>query len=290
MISVVIISKDEADLDDTLTSVTAQVSSLTEPGEIIVVDASSRRLDYIRERHKASVRWLDFTQPSGVRVTIPHQRNAGVRAACGDIIVFTDAGCLPCEKWLARLVALLREGENVAAGISADKREQGRYELTPEELVKDDYVRESPTLNLAFHRAVFDAVGDFDESFTYGSDVDFCWRVNDMGYRIRRVPDAIVKHDWGTPRRQRRRSYIYGKARAHLYLKHKRRRKFILKDDPVVVVYPLFILGLPLTLIFPLYPLLLLIPAWRNRSRGVVPTLVDHLLYGAGALAGVLGR
>ena len=55
--------------------------------------------------------------------------------------------------------------------------------------------------------------------------------------------------------------------------------------DPMCVVYPLFLLGLPLTLIFPFYPLLLLIPAWRYRSRGVggvVQVLVEHLLYGAG--------
>ena len=52
----------------------------------------------------------------------------------------------------------------------------------------------------------------------------------------------------------------------------------------MVVVYPVFLLGLPLTLIFPLYPALLLVPAWRNRPRGV-PVLVDHLVYGGGVLA-----
>lgn len=290
MISVVIISKDEADLDDTLTDVEYEVNSLEEPGEIVVVDASSGRLDYIRQRHEATVRWLDFQQPLGARVSIPHQRNAGVRAARGDIIVFTDAGCRPQEKWLVRLVEPLREEENVVAGVTEDCRGKGRYELLPRDLSKGDYVRESPTLNLAFRREVFDAVGGFDETFTYGSDIDFCWRLNDIGYRILRIPDAIVQHDWGTPRRQRRRSYTYGKARARLYRKHKARRRHVLRDDPIVVVYPLFLLGLPLTLICPLYPLLLLIPTWRNRERGAIQVLIDHLLYGAGALAEFVGR
>lgn len=290
MISVVIISKDEADLDETLTDVEREVSSLAEPGEVVVVDASGRRLDYIRQRHEAAVRWLDFQQPPGVRVSIPHQRNVGVRAASGDIIVFTDAACRPREKWLARLVAPLREDENVVAGLTEDLRGKGRYELLPKDLGKGDYLRESPTLNLAFRREVFDAVGGFDETFTYGSDIDFCWRLNDIGYRIRRVPDAVVGHDWGTPRRQRRRSYLYGKARARLYRKHKARRRHILRDDPIVVIYPLFLLGLPLTLVFPLYPLLLLIPAWRNRDRGAIQVLIDHLWYGAGALAELAGR
>ena len=290
MISVVIISKDEAELDETLGDVEVEVSSLAESAEIVVVDASSGRLDYIRQRHEAAVRWLDFRQPPGVRVSIPHQRNVGVRAAGGDIIVFIDAACRPREKWLARLIAPLRDEENVVAGITEDLRGKGRYELTAGDLNKAEYLRESPTLNLAFRREVFDAVGGFDETFSYGSDIDFCWRLTDIGYRIRRVPDAVIRHDWGTPRRQRRRSYLYGKARARLYRKHKARRRHILRDDPMVVVYPLFLLGLPLTFIFPLYPLLLLIPAWRNRHRGAIQVLIDHLWYGAGALAEVAGR
>ena len=167
---------------------------------------------------------------------------------------------------------------------------RGLYELPPEEILKVEYLRESPTLNFAFRREVFDAVGGFDETFAYGSDVDFCWRLIDIGYRIRLIPDAIVQHDWGTPQRQRRRSYMYGKARAHLYRKHRARRMHVLRDDPMVVVYPLFLLGLPLTLVFPLYPLLLLIPAWRNRSHGVIRVLVDHLWYGAGVLAELIAR
>jgi glycosyltransferase involved in cell wall biosynthesis len=290
MISVVVISKDEAELDETLSDVEREVSSLAQPSEIVVVDASNGRLDYIRQRHAAAVRWLDFQQPPGVRVTIPHQRNVGVRAARGDIIVFTDAACRPREGWLARLVAPLREEENVVSGITGDPRGLGRYELTAEDLQKGDYLRESSTLNFAFRREVFDAVGGFDETFAYGSDIDFSWRLTDLGYRILRVRDAVLLHDWGTPRRQRRRSYLYGKARARLYRKHKARRRHILRDDPMVVVYPLFLLGLPLTLVFPLYPLLLLIPAWRNRHRGAVQVLVDHLWFGVGVLAELAGR
>jgi glycosyltransferase involved in cell wall biosynthesis len=290
MISVVIISKDEADLDQTLTDVTNEVSLLTEPGEIVVVDASSHRLDYVRQRHEDSVRWIDFQQPPGVRVSIPHQRNVGVREANGDIVVFTDAGCRPREKWLARLVEPLHEGESVVTGIPEDLGKKGRYEFTLKELEENVYVRECPTINMAFRREVFEAVGGFDEGFAYGSDVDFSWRLNDAGYRIRRISDAIIAHDWGTSRRQRRRSYLYGKARARLYLKHRARRRYVLRDDPVVVIYPLFLLGLPLALVFPPYLLLLLIPAWRNRSRGAVQVLVDHLWFGAGALAELVGR
>ena len=64
----------------------------------------------------------------------------------------------------------------------------------------------------------------------------------------------------------------------------------MLRNDPMVVVYPLFLLGLPLTLVCPVYPLLLLIPAWRNRSQGMARVLADHLWFGAGVLAELAGR
>jgi glycosyltransferase involved in cell wall biosynthesis len=290
MISLVIISKDEPSLGETLTLVADQLASSTEGGEIVVVDASNGRLDHIRRTHEDTVRWLDFQPPPGVRVSIPHQRNVGVRETKGDIIVFTDAGCLPRPGWLERLVEPLQASDSVTAGVSQGMSGQILYELPPEQAGENTYLREAPTLNLAFRREVFDAVDGFDESFSYGSDVDFTWRLNDMGYRIRRVPDAIIQHDYGTSQRQRRRSYVYGKARARLYLKHKARRKLLRRDDPIAVVYPLFLLGLPVTLIFPPYLLLLLIPAWRNRSLGMARVIVDHLWFGAGVLAELVGR
>jgi GT2 family glycosyltransferase len=292
MISVVIISKDEPALDGTLTALRDQASGLAEPCEILVVDASDGRLDNIRRAHEPAVRWIQFERPAGAGVTIPHQRNAGVRAAEGDIIVFTDSGCHPGSEWLARLTAPLRAGEYVTAGPTfATAEDFDPYSgAGARHVPADGYLKECPTINMAFRREAFGAVGGFDEKFAYGSDIDFSWRLRDAGYRIRAVPDAVIRHDWGTWQRQLRRAYAYGKARARLYRKHRSRRRRVLRDDPMVVVYPAFLLGLPLTLVFPLYPALLLIPAWRNRSLGIVKVLADHLAYGAGVLAELAGR
>ncbi len=291
MISIVIISKDEETLDDTLTDVARQAKDADQESEIIVVDASSGRLDHIGQWHAAHVRWIEFEQPAGVTVSIPRQRNVGVRAARGDVIVFTDAGCRPEPGWLSRLLAPLAEGEDVTAGWTLTAGgEPGLYRYPEPTSPEPVYLPECPTINLAFRRAAYDAVGGFDESFAYGSDVDFTWRLVDAGFRIRSVPEALVRHDWGTWRRQLRRSYAYGRARARLYRKHRPRRKDLLRREPIVVVYPLFLLGLPLTAIFPLYPLLLLIPAWRNRSQGAFRVVADHLVYGAGVLAELMHR
>ena len=292
MISIVIISRDEASLDDTLTAVTSQVKALREPAEIVVVDASDHRLDYICLRHEGQVRWVQFDQPPGVTVTIPHQRNAGVHEATGEVIVFIDAACQPEPDWLARLVAPLLQDEYITVGLVLSSQgstgQKGIERRVQEEARGSDYTRECGSANLAFRREVFEAVGGFDEEFAYGSDIDFSWRVTAAGYRIRWAPDAVIRHDWGTWRRQLRRHYVYGKARVRLYRKHRARFKHVLRNDPVVVAYPIFLLGLPLTLIIPFYPALLLIPAWRNRSDGalnVLNQLAFGITFGAGVLA-----
>lgn len=291
MISIVIISKDEPSVDNTLTDVISQAKSFEEPSEIVVVDASDGRLDYIRLRHQAAVRWVQFEPPPGVRISIPHQRNTGVRAAQGETIVFIDAGCHPEPGWLPNLVAPLFQGEHITFGMTlATPGSTDLYDQGARQVLESRYLTECSSASLAFRRDVFDVIGGFDEGFAYGSDVDFSWRLTDAGYRIRGVPTAVLRHDWGGWRRQMRRSYQYGKARARLYRKHRTRLRRVLRDEPMMVFYPAFLLGLPLTLLFPFYPALLLIPAWRNRSNGAVRVLVDHLTYGVGILAELITR
>lgn len=285
MISVVIINKDEP-LRVTLHGVCAQADAHPETTEVVVVDAS-RPPDASLRADFSEVRWIDFTPPPGVGVSIPHQRNAGVRAARGAIIVFIDARCAPGEGWLDRLVApILAGAEQVVAGGVGATDGDSPWDTAGH----SEYLSECPTINLAFTRSAVDAVGAFDESFAYGSDVDFSWRLNDAGFRILRRGEARIRHEWGSTGRRLRRSFDYGVARGRLYRKHARRIPSALRSDPVPFTYPVFLLGLPLARRFPLYPALLLIPAWRNRRIGPVRAVIDHLIYGAGTIVGALRR
>jgi glycosyltransferase involved in cell wall biosynthesis len=285
MISIVIISKDEPALADTLNSVCGQSAGMAQTTELLVVDASDGRLDDIRSHYKDQVTWVQFTRPSSVRISIPHQRNAGVRAASGEIIVFTDAGCVPEPGWLEEIVAPLLDGESMTHGLTLGAVGGLRlHDRLAAEKVQSPYLSECSTINTAFRREVYDKVRGFDESFAYGSDVDFSWRAVHAGYQIRSTPTAAVRHDWGTSKRQARRAYLYGKARARLYRKHPGRLRRAWREDPIFVIYPLFLIGLPLTFIFPFYPALLLIPACRNRKDGPVRVVVDHLIFGIGVL------
>jgi GT2 family glycosyltransferase len=290
MISIVVISKDEPSLGGTLDALVAEASRSDEPVETIVVDASAGRLDDVRRAHP-TVEWIDFVAPAGVRTSIPHQRNAGIERASGEIVVFTDAGCGVPEGWLTRLTAPIRAGEElVTAGParSADPNDEP-YPHEVRRITESKYLDRAPTINLAFHRSVVTTIGPFDERFAYGSDIDFSWRLLDHAIKIRAVADAPVTVDWGTARRRRTRAYRYGQAKARLYLKHASHRHRVLRDDPITLIYALFILGLPVTLAFPPYPLLLLIPAVRAKDERPSDVLADHLLHGLGVLSVLLG-
>jgi hypothetical protein len=280
-ISVVIVNKDDRLLSDTLRMLEPFMGNTIL--EVVVVDASKGALDDIRVANEWA-RWINFVQPPGIRTTIPHQRNIGVRAAEGDVIVFTDSGCLPEEGWLEKLVSpILTEGEYVSCGPA---KSIGKSVYSGERGVRDDkYVPSAMTGNIAFRREAYDAVGGFDESFGAAEDIDFTWRLTDHGYRLRWVPDAVVFHDWGTPARQIRRSFFYGKGTCRLLKKHPHRIGEAAKQNSAPFVYPLFLLGLPLTLKWRWYPLLLVWPAWRQRNEDL-PWLVllDHLVAGAGVL------
>jgi len=284
VVSLVVISKDEPALADTLDALAPAVGETID--ELVVVDASAGRLDAIRDTHDW-VTWIPYHRPPGAGITIPEQRNVGVRRSIGDIIVFTDCGCVPDPGWLDRLLTpILGDGDDVSCGRTRSKSSSvydgipagSSLEAPPE------YVDECPTINMAFRRTAFDHVGGFDESFQYGSDIDFTWRLTRAGFRIRYVPDAVVVHEWGDRARQRRRAVQYGRARARLYRKHPERIGHMLRHDPIVAAYPLFLLGLPLTAKWRWYPALLAVPLWRNRSSQPVSVVVDHLWFGTGVL------
>lgn len=283
-VSVLIVNKDDRGLGDTLSALAEIARADRRVLETIVVDASAGRLDDIAARFPA-VAWIAFAPGRG-KSTIPEQRNAALRRARGDVVVFLDASCVPDPGWLERLLApILEQGEAIVAG---GVRSSGRPGLRDEDAhfrAGARHLREAPTINLALTRVVLEQVGDFDERFDYGSDVDFAWRAVDAGHRIRHAPAALVSHDWGGARAQARRSFTYGQARARLYRKHPRRLRRVLREDPIAVVYPAVVLAAPALLRRPRLALAVLaVPLVRNLRHRPLLTLADHLLYGCGVL------
>lgn len=286
-ISIIIIVKNDRGIAETLHGVSDQIKKSRLDAEIIVVDASRPELMADIQMRFPNVRWLSFKSKSGRRFTIPEQRNMGILKAHGDVIVFIDANCIPQKNWLKNLVEPILDGsETMAAGTVIAKDPRTLVNLNSDD-GDEKYLQSSPTINLAFKRSIALQVGGFDESYSYGSDVDFTWRCTDLGNRILFVRNATVMHDWGTFDEEVKRSERYGRARAKLYAKHRNRRgELVAKESIMIPVYSAWLIGLPLTFIWPWYPATILILLLKNARHKPFRTVFLHLVYAFGFMRG----
>lgn len=286
LVSIIVIVKDDKGVDLTLRSLlTIQRSSNS---EIIIVDSSDGKLDYIKEKYP-KFKWIPFHISSHKKITIPEQRNVGINYAKGNIIVFIDAGCIPEENWLEILISPITSGqENIVAGCVYSLNSPSFRDETVRLNRNKTYLEEAPTINIAINKSVFKEVGTFDESFEYGSDVDFTWRCRDLSYRILYEQNAVIRHNWGQTKQEVIRSFRYGKARAKLYRKFPKRILYAVSQDPISIIYPFFLLLLPFTFYIPFFPLVLLIPLIKNIHKKPFATLMDHLIRGYGILYGLI--
>jgi cellulose synthase/poly-beta-1,6-N-acetylglucosamine synthase-like glycosyltransferase len=151
-----------------------------------------------------------FVMPDGYRVITEAKsgsyaaRNAGLGIAKGDIIGFTDSDCIPDPDWIKNAVSYL-EGNKQCSRIAGKidfyfkGAKPNNVELL-EMLFSFDqryYVKTygmGVTGNMFSYKAVFQDVGDFNESLMSGGDLEWGRRAQAAGYNIHFVPDVIVKH------------------------------------------------------------------------------------------------
>lgn len=164
--------------------------------ELLLVDNGSTRLQS-PDKLPANCRILTCKEAGSYAA-----RNFGVQASTGEILVFTDADCVPRDGWLAALVGALDDTENriVAGGIemNAGTRQPNIYQ-------KYDLIRGIPqewyvyrgyaaTANIATSRTLFDRIDGFDAKRKSGGDADFCRRATARGAQLQFVRDAVVEH------------------------------------------------------------------------------------------------
>jgi glycosyltransferase involved in cell wall biosynthesis len=131
-------------------------------------------------------------------------RNAGIKAASGEIIAFTDADCRPQPQWLYQLIQPFINAEVVivAGEITAlpgkslleqfaDKQET----LSQKHTLANKFCPYGQTANLAIRRNIFHSSGLFRPHLSTGGDADICWRIlkANLG-KLEFSPDAIVQH------------------------------------------------------------------------------------------------
>jgi glycosyltransferase involved in cell wall biosynthesis len=203
--------------------------------ELVIVDnASTDETRQVAERFLENfpdrVRYLFEARPG-----LSRARNTAIKAARGEIIVFTDDDVLVTTDWLCEIerefssdpdlfalggrVVLARETLQAVAIFTADERR---------EITFPNGGGVAMGANLAFRRELFDRVGLFDVRlgagtfFAGGEDIEFIYRTLMAGYKFYYAPNVVVAHDHDrtTPQQAQRLIYGYGKAYAAYILKH----------------------------------------------------------------------
>jgi len=166
---------------------------------------------------------------------VPHNgpaaaRNAGVDAARGEIVLFTDADCEPASDWIERMVAVFGQPEVMGAkGIYRTRQRslvarfvQLEYESKYDLMRGHAAIDFVDTYSAAYRRRIFEG-RSFDTAFprASGEDIEFSYRLSGEGYRLVFVPEAVVYHHHvDTLLGYLRRKYYVGFWRVRMYQLH----------------------------------------------------------------------
>lgn len=126
-------------------------------------------------------------------------RNAGWRAATGELVAFTDDDCEPGPRWLeAGLRAWDGHSDRFVQGPTrpnpAHAENDGPFSHTLEVSALGPWWE---TANIFYPRAALERAGGFDElhySGPGGEDTDLGWTLIGLGYEPVWAPDAVVDH------------------------------------------------------------------------------------------------
>ncbi|MHB8671845.1 MAG: glycosyltransferase family 2 protein [Acidimicrobiales bacterium] len=168
------------------------------PGfEVIVVDNASRDAGAALARsHPVVTSVISETRPGSYAA-----RNAGIGAARGGVLAFTDADCVPDPDWLAEGAGALGAGADMVGGAVVPLRSarQSIWERYDRAVYLDQrhHVEAggfAATANLFVRREVFDAVGAFDGALISSGDLEFGRRATAAGFDLRFADRARVGH------------------------------------------------------------------------------------------------
>jgi GT2 family glycosyltransferase len=224
-------------LDACLAAVAAQVGVTL---ETVLVDNASTdgTVDHVRRRYPA-VRIVELRQNRG----FAGGNNAGVAEARAPLVAFLNNDTIADPRWLHALVrgldtaggfALVTSrivymhdpqtidsaGDGFLRAGGAFKRLHGMPSAQAEEPLE---VFGACGAACLMPRSVFAELGGFDEDFFAShEDVDLSYRARLRGYRVRYVPQAIVRHQGSaTLGRQSARAVFYGQRNLEwVYLKN----------------------------------------------------------------------
>lgn len=179
--------------------------------ELVIVDnrSTDQTADVVKQ----------FAEASKLNVVLVHEptpglgnaRNAGLRAAKGEILAFTDDDCLPADGFLQQTLNVFREdpkigfiGGRILLHDPTDQPITIKESTIREELPAGHFIEAGVIhgANFAFRKTALMQAGGFDPFFGAGSfysveDIDSAARVSALGWKGAYDPRPLVFHHHG---------------------------------------------------------------------------------------------
>lgn len=173
--------------------------------------------------------------PSVQLLTMPENRgqatarNKGLEVARGEIILFTDADCIPVPNWIEAMLSAFDDPQIAGTkGVYCTKQTslvaqfaQVEYESRYAKMAQQPYIDFIDTYSAGYRREVLEHFGGFDPRFRIDEDQELSFRVAAEGLKMTFNPAALVEHRHpATVRRYARRKYDIGYWKAFVLALH----------------------------------------------------------------------
>ncbi|MCL4489674.1 MAG: glycosyltransferase [Chloroflexi bacterium] len=189
------------------------------PDQVVVVNGGDERADEVMCGYGGNPR-LEVRLVKTQNKNLAASRNVGLSHCAGDIVAMTDDDAEVLPDWVTRMKRAHQEHPEAGAVggrvLAADRTSlvSKIADLTTfPSWAEPCYVRTLPGVNISYKREVVDRVGLQDETLFRGEDVDYNWRVKELGYKILYDPSIkVVHHHRATLSGFLNQHYMYGRA------------------------------------------------------------------------------
>ncbi len=225
---------------------------------IVVNDGSTDQTAALAKAAGAQV--ITHTKKRGAAAA----RNSGIAASTGEIILFTDADCVPLENWVVEMIRPFTDPAIIGCkGIYATSQPelvarfvQIEYEDKYDLLRKQSQIDFIDTYSAGYRASILKTCGGFNERIFFVEDQELSFRLSAQGHVMVFQPTAVVQHRHShTVWRYLRKKVMIGYWKAQIIRRFPERA---IKDShtPQVLKLQMGLVGLMLATLFisPLFP------------------------------------
>jgi GT2 family glycosyltransferase len=188
--------------------------------EVLLIDQGSRTnekrkiREFLEKEKNLRIRFIQNKKNVG----FCEGNNIGIRKASGEIVVFLNNDTIAKKDWLENLLPCFQDDKVGAVGskiLFYDGKENNRVQYVGGRLTfygmpisegtgtldRESYNKQKETFwamgaSFAVRKKIFDELGELfpKEYFIYFEEVDLCWRIKNLGYKVIFCPNSVVYH------------------------------------------------------------------------------------------------